>query len=148
MRIDVRRTETLKQGGESYGNHTKCKVVKNKVAPPFRLAEFDIVFGKGICKLSEIIELGIELGYLEKSGAWISYEGQRIGQGREKAKAFLEEHPEIANEIEGKIRARAKEEDIVPRDPVNAILQDPDDLEAQLKDGDAEEGDFDISVLI
>lgn len=146
VRIDVRRSETLKTGGESYGNHTKCKVVKNKVAPPFKTAEFDIIFGKGISKISEIIEMGINLGMIEKSGAWLSYEGERIGQGREKAKQYLEEHPEVADEIENKIRERAKVEDLTEKDPIADLLTDPDKLEAELSEEDDEEG-FDISVL-
>ena len=89
VRIDVRRVETLKNGSVSYGNHTKCKVVKNKVAPPFKTAEFDIIYGKGISKSSEIVEMGVQLGIIEKSGAWFSYNGDRIGQGKEKAKAYL-----------------------------------------------------------
>ena len=104
VRIDVRRVETLKNGSVSYGNHTKCKVVKNKVAPPFKTAEFDIIYGKGISKSSEIIEIGVSLGIIEKSGAWFSYNGDRIGQGKEKAKQFLEDNPEIMAEIEMKIK--------------------------------------------
>ena len=104
VRIDVRRVETLKNGTVSYGNHTKCKVVKNKVAPPFKTAEFDIIYGKGISKSSEVIELGVQLGIIEKSGAWFSYNGERIGQGKEKAKQFLEDNPAIMDEIEMKIK--------------------------------------------
>ena len=104
VRIDVRRVETLKNGTVSYGNHTKCKVVKNKVAPPFKTAEFDIIYGKGISKSSEVIELGVQLGIIEKSGAWFSYNGERIGQGKEKAKQFLEDNPAVMDEIEMKIK--------------------------------------------
>ena len=105
VRIDVRRVETLKNGTVSYGNHTRCKVVKNKVAPPFKTAEFDIIYGKGISKSSEIIEAAVQLGIIEKSGAWFYYNEDRIGQGKEKAKQFLEEHPDIMSEIEAKIKS-------------------------------------------
>ncbi|MBQ8381691.1 MAG: recombinase RecA [Clostridia bacterium] len=104
VRLDVRRTETLKNGSESYGNRTKVKIVKNKVAPPFKTAEFDIVYGKGISKVTEILDLGVALGFVDKSGAFYSYNGERLGQGKEKTKTFLEEHPDICNEIEEKIR--------------------------------------------
>ena len=106
VRIDIRRTETLKTGTESYGSHTKCKVVKNKVAPPFRIAEFDIIYGKGICKSGEVLDLGTELGIVEKGGSWFSYAGSRLGQGRENAKNFLIEHPAIFEEVEEKVKAQ------------------------------------------
>lgn len=104
IRLDVRRVETLKQGGEVVGNHTRVKVVKNKVAPPFKEAEFDIMFGKGIVKEGDLIDIAANLGIISKSGAWYAYEGDKIGQGRENAKAFLASHPEIAEEVERKIR--------------------------------------------
>lgn len=104
IRLDVRRVETLKQGGEMVGNHTRVKVVKNKVAPPFKEAEFDIVFGKGIVKEGDLIDIASNLGIISKSGAWYAYEGDKIGQGRENAKTFLATHPEIADEVELKIR--------------------------------------------
>nr|WP_296157032.1 recombinase RecA [uncultured Blautia sp.] len=104
VRLDVRRTETLKQGGEMVGNHTKVKVVKNKVAPPFKQAEFDIMFGTGISREGEILDLAAECNVVNKSGAWYSYNGERIGQGRENVKVFLKEHPEIRDEIEKKVR--------------------------------------------
>ena len=104
IRLDVRRTEALKQGGEVVGNHTKVKVVKNKIAPPFKEAEFDIMFGKGIVKEGDLIDIAANLGIISKSGAWYAYEGEKIGQGRENAKAFLTAHPEIAEEVEFKIR--------------------------------------------
>ena len=104
IRLDVRRTEALKQGGEVVGNHTRVKVVKNKVAPPFREAEFDIMFGKGIVKEGDLIDMAANLGIIAKSGAWYAYEGEKIGQGRENAKSFLATHPEIAEEVERKIR--------------------------------------------
>ena len=104
VRLDVRRTETLKQGGEMVGNHVKVKVVKNKVAPPFKQAEFDIMFGTGISREGEILDLAAECNVVNKSGAWYSYNGERIGQGRENVKIFLKDHPEICEEIEKKVR--------------------------------------------
>ena len=100
VRLDVRRGETLKQSGEMVGNHTKVKVVKNKVAPPFKQAEFDIMFGTGISREGEILDLAAECSVVNKSGAWYSYQGEKIGQGRENVKVFLKEHPEICEEIE------------------------------------------------
>ena len=102
VRLDVRRTETLKQGGEMVGNHVKVKVVKNKVAPPFKQAEFDIMFGTGISREGEILDLASECNVVNKSGAWYSYNGERIGQGRENVKIFLKDHPEICEEIENR----------------------------------------------
>ena len=104
IRLDVRRVETLKQGGEMVGNHTRIKVVKNKVAPPFKQAEFDIMFGTGISREGEILDLASECNVVNKSGAWYSYNGERIGQGRENVKIFLKDHPEICEEIEKKVR--------------------------------------------
>ena len=104
IRLDVRRIEALKQGGEKVGNRTRIKVVKNKVAPPFREAEFDIMFGKGISKEGDVLDLAASVGIVQKSGAWFAYGGDKIGQGRENAKAYLREHPEIMDEIEHKVR--------------------------------------------
>ena len=104
VRMDVRRTETLKQGGEMVGNHTKVKAVKNKVAPPFKQAEFDIMFGTGISREGEILDLAAECNVVNKSGAWYSYNGERIGQGRENVKVYLKDHPEICEEIEKQVR--------------------------------------------
>ena len=104
IRLDVRRIEALKQGGEMVGNRTRIKVVKNKVAPPFREAEFDIMFGKGISKEGDVLDLAASGGIVQKSGAWFAYGGDKIGQGRENAKAYLREHPEIMDEIEHKVR--------------------------------------------
>ena len=104
IRLDVRRIEALKQGGEMVGNRTRIKVVKNKVATPFREAEFDIMFGKGISKEGDVLDLAASVGIVQKSGAWFAYGGDKIGQGRENAKAYLREHPEIMDEIEHKVR--------------------------------------------
>lgn len=109
VRLDIRKIETMKQDGEVVGNRAKVKVVKNKVAPPFREAEFDIVYGKGISKVGNILDLGVNLDIVNKSGAWFSYNGERIGQGRENAKKYLEEHPEITDEIEKKVRGSFSE---------------------------------------
>lgn len=105
IRMDVRRTETLKQGQDMVGNHTKVKIVKNKVAPPFKTAEFDIMYGEGISRESCIIDVGTEMEIINKSGAWYSYNGERVGQGRENSKEYLKQHPEITAEIEKQIRA-------------------------------------------
>ena len=105
VRMDVRRIETLKQGGEVIGNRTRVKVVKNKVAPPFKEAEFDIMFGKGISKEGDILDLAVKENIVEKSGAWFAYDGSKIGQGRENAKQFLTEHPDMLAEIDEKVRA-------------------------------------------
>ena len=105
VRLDVRRTEALKQSGEVVGNHTRVKVVKNKIAPPFKEAEFDIVFGKGISTDGDILDLAAECGIIAKSGAWYAYEGEKIGQGRENAKAYLESHPEVMETLDQKVRA-------------------------------------------
>jgi recombination protein RecA len=103
MRLDIRRIENLKENQETIGGRVRVKVVKNKVAPPFRQAEFDIYFNEGISRVGEIVDLGVEKGFVEKSGAWYSYGGNRIGQGRENAKEFLKNNPEVSKEIEGKI---------------------------------------------
>ena len=104
VRMDVRRIETLKQSGEMVGNRTRIKIVKNKIAPPFKEAEFDIMFGKGISREGDILDLASKIDIVKKSGAWYAYEGNKIGQGRENAKLFLKEHPDICDEIERKVR--------------------------------------------
>ncbi len=110
VRLDIRRRDAIKIGGEIVGNKTEAKVVKNKVAPPFRNAEFDIMYGKGIYRPGEIIELGIKLDIVKRSGAWVSYNDEKIAQGRDNAKLYLAEHPELANEIEAKIREKLAEQ--------------------------------------
>jgi len=104
VRLDVRRVESLKQGGDVIGSRTRVKVVKNKIAPPFKEAEFDIMFGKGISKEGDILDIASEIGLINKSGAWYSYNDTKIGQGRENAKQFLAENPEICDELYEKIR--------------------------------------------
>ena len=104
VRLDVRRIEALKQGGEVVGNRTRVKVVKNKIAPPFKEAEFDIMFGEGISMTGDILDLAANCGVVNKSGAWYAYEGNKIGQGRENAKQYLKDNPEACAEIEQKVR--------------------------------------------
>ena len=104
VRLDVRRIETLKQGGEVIGNRVRVKVVKNKIAPPFKEAEFDIMFGKGISKEGDVLDLAVKEDIVEKSGAWFAYGGAKIGQGRENSKIYLKEHPEVMDEVEAKVR--------------------------------------------
>ena len=105
VRLDIRRTGSIKKGEEVVGSETKVKVVKNKVAPPFKQASFDILYGEGISREGEIIDLGVDCGVVEKSGAWYSYKGDRVGQGKDNSREFLREHPEIALEIENRVRA-------------------------------------------
>jgi recombination protein RecA len=109
VRLDIRRISQLKDGDEAIGNRARVKVVKNKVAPPFRQAEFDIIFGEGISKMGEIIDMGVELGIIQKSGSWFSYEGNKLGQGRDAVKELVRDNPELSAEIEAKIRAKVKE---------------------------------------
>jgi len=109
VRLDIRRMAQIKDGEEAIGNRVKVKVVKNKVAPPFRSAEFDIIFGEGISKTGEIIDMGVELGIVQKSGSWFSYNNDKLGQGRDAVKQLLTDNPELANEIETKIREKIKE---------------------------------------
>jgi recombination protein RecA len=109
VRLDIRRISQIKDGDQAVGNRARVKVVKNKVAPPFRLAEFDIIFGLGISKVGEIIDMGVELGIVQKSGSWFSYDTNKLGQGREAVKDLLRDNPELSAEIEGKIREKVKE---------------------------------------
>jgi recombination protein RecA len=105
VRLDIRRVSQIKDGDVASGNRTRVKVVKNKVAPPFRQVEFDIIFGEGISKVGEIIDMGVELNILQKSGSWFAYGDSKIGQGRDAVKQFLNDNPGVADEIEGKIRS-------------------------------------------
>ena len=142
VRLDIRKVENLKNGSDIYGSHVRCKVVKNKVAPPFRTAEFDILYGTGISKASEILELAVKQELIEKSGAWFSYKGQRIGQGKDNARKFLEDNTELREEIEALVRERAaadrdsnyEEGDEEPLD-IRLLSVDGDDG----ADGDGEE---------
>ena len=114
-RIDVRRSTAIKDSnGQLLGNKTRAKVVKNKVAPPFRIAEFDIMYGEGISKVGELIDIGVELEIINKAGSWFSYDGTKIGQGRDTVKSLLKDNPELAEEVEAKIRAKIKGEEYVP----------------------------------
>ena len=129
VRIDVRKSEQLKTGNDIYGNRVKCKVVKNKVAPPFRTAEFDILYGKGISRASEIVDMGVALEVIQKSGSWFSYNGERIGQGRENARKTIEQDPALFAEIESRIRSMADK--LADGDNVDFELDD-DDLDIDL----------------
>jgi len=127
LRLDIRRTGSVKKGDEVIGNETEVKVVKNKVAPPFRRATFDILYGEGISREGEIIDLGVTEGIIEKSGSWYSYGGNRIGQGKDNVRVFLKENPAIAQEIEQKIRAQAMPP-VAARDESDVDLAEPADL--------------------
>jgi recombination protein RecA len=105
IRMDVRRIETIKQGTDAVGNRTKVKVVKNKLAPPFREAEFDMIYGEGISKAGTVLDAGVEQGIIEKSGTWYTYKSERIGQGRENAKRYLKDNPKVLADLEVKVRA-------------------------------------------
>jgi recombination protein RecA len=120
VRLDIRRTGAIKKGDEVVGNETRVKVVKNKVAPPFRQANFEILYGEGISREGEIIEFGVAQGLIEKSGAWYSYNGDRIGQGRENVRNFLRENPEIARHVETQIRAALIPEEVEAEDASDA----------------------------
>ena len=142
VRLDIRRIGQIKERDEVVGNQTRVKVVKNKVAPPFKQVEFDIMYGEGISKVGELIDLGVKAGIVEKSGAWFSYDGQRVGQGRENAKTFLKEHPEIANEIERAIRQNAGlivDKMLVTPDQDGDPDSAEDDAAPPVDDGDGEE---------
>lgn len=132
VRMDVRRTETLKQSGEMVGNHTRIKIVKNKIAPPFKEAEFDIMFGKGISRSGDILDLAAAVDIVKKSGAWYAYEGEKIGQGRENAKTYLETNPEVMDEIEQKVRAHYHLGEEYEKESVS------DDLKLTKKSADSE----------
>ena len=140
VRIDVRKVENLKQGDEVFGNRVKCKVVKNKVAPPFRVAEFDIIYGKGVSKAGEIIDVAIELGIIQKSGSWFSYNGEKVAQGKENTKKAIAENEALMKELEEKIKLRGKDIDLTADD---AYSLDEDDDEGGDEDGD----EFDIRLL-
>jgi recombination protein RecA len=124
VRLDIRRIESIKDGAEVVGNRTRVKVVKNKVAPPFKQAEFDITYGRGISREGSLLDIGVELGFIKKSGAWFTYDGEQLGQGRENAKSFLHDNPEILVEIDERIRTQVG---IGARDDAGDALTDADD---------------------
>ena len=127
VRLDIRRTGTIKRGDEAIGNETKVKVVKNKVSPPFKTAEFDILFGEGISREGEILDMGVNARIVEKSGAWYAYNGEKIGQGRDNSREFLRENPELAIEIENKVRESLN---IALRPAEDGVIEMPADKEA------------------
>ena len=128
VRLDVRRTESLKQGGEIVGNHVRVKVVKNKIAPPFREAEFDIMFGQGISREGDVLDLAVNAGIVNKSGAWYAYEGDKIGQGRENAKTYIHENPAFFDMLEAKVRDFYFTQ---PEDEDAAVQEDSEKPEAE-----------------
>ena len=142
VRMDVRKTENLKNGDEAYGNHVKVKIVKNKVAPPFRVAEFDILYGKGISKSSEIIEIATALEVIQKSGSWFSYNGERIGQGKENARKYIEDNPTLMREIEDKIKSM-KNDDMFREE---AEYDEDEDEGFDMTEEDEDDGDFSIKL--
>lgn len=126
VRLDIRRIGAIKKGDEILGNETRVKVVKNKVASPFKKAEFEIIYGEGISRIGEIIDMGVENGFVDKAGSWYSYNGERIGQGKDNSRTYLKEHPEIAEEIETKLRAK-----LLPgTDNLNQDLEEADEVKA------------------
>jgi recombination protein RecA len=136
VRLDIRRIESLKDGAEVVGNRTRVKVVKNKVSPPFRQAEFDIMYGKGISREGSLLDLSVDLGIVKKSGAWFTYEGEQLGQGRENAKTFLADNPEIMMEISDKVLTKA------------GLRPDPDAVDPAAADGFTEADDAPISLEV
>lgn len=134
VRIDVRRGEQLKDGNDVYGNHVKCKVVKNKVAPPFRVAEFDILYGKGISRSGEVLDLAILMDIVKKSGSWFSYDGDRIGQGKENVRKMLEANPELLDAIEAKVRAQMEDTPLPATDDDEFEVDDGDDFDLHMDD--------------
>lgn len=126
VRLDIRRTGGIKKGDELIGNETRVKVVKNKMAPPFKQAEFEILYGEGISRLGEVVDYGVEHGFIEKSGSWFSYEGKKIGQGKDNAREWLRNNAEVATMIEAKIRQKIGHK--IDLQPDNAVLEMPDDL--------------------
>lgn len=136
VRVDVRKTDQLKNGTNIYGNHVKCKIVKNKVAPPFKVAEMDILYGKGISRVSEIIDFGVMFDIVNKSGAWFAYNGERLGQGKDNARAFLEANPELAAEIEEKIRIAMQNKTVEANDEFDVDDDDEFDISTLRVDDD------------
>ncbi|MFZ0835684.1 MAG: recombinase RecA, partial [Mycobacterium sp.] len=128
VRLDVRRIETLKDGADAVGNRTRAKVVKNKCSPPFKQAEFDILYGKGISKEGSLIDMGVEQGFIRKSGSWFTYEGEQLGQGKENARTFLLENVDVANEIEKKIKEKLGIGAVMTDDLSDDVLPAPVDF--------------------
>lgn len=139
VRIDVRKGEQLKDGNDVYGNHVKCKVVKNKVAPPFRVAEFDILYGKGISRSGEVLDLAILMDIIKKSGSWFSYNGDRIGQGKENVRKTLEGNPELLTEIEEKVRAQMGDAPLPTGEEDEFEVDDSDDFDLHMDSGNGED---------
>ena len=129
----------MKDGNDIYGNHVKCKIVKNKVAPPFRVAEFDILYGKGISRSGEILDFAIMMDIINKSGSWFSYNGDRIGQGKENVRKMLEGNPELLAEIEGKVRAQMDDSPLPNNSEEEFEVDDSDDFDLHLDGGDGED---------
>ncbi len=136
VRIDVRKTEQLKNGNEIYGNHVRCKIVKNKVAPPFKTAEFDILYGKGISRSNEIIDYCISLDIIKKSGSWFSYNGERLCQGKDKVRALIEARPELLEELDAKVRAMKDKITSNDNDDTFELDTDEDDFDIKTVDTD------------
>ena len=134
VRIDIRKTEQLKDGNDVYGNHVKCKIVKNKVAPPFRVAEFDILYGKGISLSGEIIDFAIALDVIQKSGSWFSYNGERIGQGKDNVRKLIENTPDLMKEIENKVRALSEQAKMTMDQDFEIDEDDDDEFDLRLSD--------------
>ena len=137
VRIDVRKTEQLKNGNDIYGNRVKCKIVKNKVAPPFKVAEFDILYGKGISRAGEIVDIGIALDIIQKSGSWFSYKGERLCQGKENVRKLIEGNQEMFDEIDAKIRAMSEQIELV--DDEFDLDEDDDDFDIRTLGGDEDD---------
>ena len=146
VRLDVRKSEALKQGGDVYGNKVKVKVVKNKVAPPFKVAEFEIIYGKGISKVGEILEIATNLEIIKKSGSFFYYNGEKLAQGKEAARLALEANPALASEIESKIKDQADDVDIVPEEPYS-LDEDGEDPSGENVDGLEDDDGFEMRVL-
>ena len=136
VRIDIRKTEQLKNGSDIYGNRVKCKIVKNKVAPPFRVAEFDILYGKGISRMGEILDFAIMLDVIKKSGSWFSYDGNRLAQGKDNVKKLFEDNPEFAAEVEAKVRDLMMKNDGVMNEEEFELDDDDDDFDIRTIDDD------------
>ena len=134
VRIDIRKTEQLKDGNDIYGNHVKCKIVKNKVAPPFRVAEFDILYGKGISLSGEIIDFAIALDVIQKSGSWFSYNGERIGQGKDNVRKLIENTPDLMKEIEDKVRQLSEQAKMTMDQDFEVDEDDDDEFDLRLSD--------------